>query len=192
MPTPSQPQPTTPVGTPPPTSAPVQPPSVRRPPPANNPPGFRPISKAGERRAPGRQRQVALPAGAGSSALTFAPVTAKSAELLHALYAEALATAAASLQVPPAGAIVLRMPPAGGLRSTFSESHGYRRVYLRDDNYEICLQAPVCGNPEYDWLRPGVWYGTEERRDQDGRHWKSSLPGFYVTDNFGDLVEVPR
>jgi hypothetical protein len=59
MPTPSQ--PTTPLGTPAPTGAQIQTPSVRRPPPANVPPGFRPISSR-------------------TAALTFAPVTANSAQ----------------------------------------------------------------------------------------------------------------
>lgn len=126
------------------------------------------------------------------SALTLAPVSTRAAELLHALYAETLASAAASLQVPPAGAIVLREPPTCGLTATYSEHHGYRLLRLNKGyDYEISLQTPVCGNPEFPWSRPGIWYGSEERRDMQGRAWKGSLSCHYVTNDFGDLVEVP-
>ena len=126
------------------------------------------------------------------STLTFAPVSSKAAELLHALYAETLASAAASLQVPPAGAIVLQEPPTSGLTATYDESHGYRQLRLsKGYDYAISLQTPMRGDPEWGWQRPGIWYGSEERIDMQGRRWKGSLPCHYVTNDFGDLVEVP-
>lgn len=128
------------------------------------------------------------------SALTLAPVSPKAAELLHALYTEALATAEASLQVPPPGAIVLREPPTSGLRGHYRDGGGYRQLRLRTASwdYEISLQTSMLGNPEYPPHRPGIWYGSEERLDMQGRCWKGSLPCCYTTDDFGDLVEVPR
>lgn len=128
-----------------------------------------------------------------SRLLTLAPVSTKAAELLHALYAETLAAAEASLQVPPAGAVLLKAPPTSGLRATYSDDHGYRQLYLRKGfEYRIELQTPMLGDPRYEWQRPGLWYGSEEREDMQGRSWKSSLPRHYTTDNFGDLVEVPK
>lgn len=127
------------------------------------------------------------------SALTLAPVSTKAAELLHALYAETLAAAEASLNVPPAGAIVLQEAPTSGLTAKYNDSHGYRRLRLsKGFDYEISLQTPLCGNPEFRWTRPGIWYGTEERRDMQGRKWTGYLPSHYVTNDFGDLVEVPE
>ena len=125
--------------------------------------------------------------------VVLAPMSAAAAELLHALYAETLANAAASLQVPPPGAIVLQEPPTSGLTATYDDSHGYRGLRLRKGfDYEIPLQTPMCGDPTWWWQQPGIWYGTEERLDMQGRRWKGSLPGLYVTNDFGDLVEVPR
>jgi hypothetical protein len=127
------------------------------------------------------------------NALTLAPVSTKAAELLHALYAETLAAAAAALQVPPAGAIILKERLTSGLRATYHDGHGYRQLYLRKGSeYRIELQTPMLGDPRYEWQRPGLWYGSEEREDMQGRSWKSSLPCLYTTDNFGDLVEVSR
>ena len=144
--------------------------------------------------ATGRRRQtVPVPANAGTTALTFAPITEKSAELLHALYAEAFAAAAASMQMPPAGAIVLEEPPTGGLTAKYEDTSGYRQLTLsKGFDYEIRLQTPMLGDPLFRWHRPGVWYGSEERKDLQGRRWKGSLPCEYVTNDFGDLVEVPR
>lgn len=130
-------------------------------------------------------------AAAAPGTLTLAPVSSKAAELLHALYAETLAAAEATLQIPPVGAIVLQEPPAGGLTAKYDDSHGYRRLTLRKHfDYEISLQTPMRGDPEWKWHRPGVWYGSEERLDMQGRRWKGSLPFNYVTNDFGDLVEV--
>lgn len=39
--------------------------------------------------------------------------------------------------------------------------------------------------------KPGIWYGSEQRIDSDGRRWKRQL-GHHVMDDFGFLVEVPR
>jgi hypothetical protein len=129
-----------------------------------------------------------------SAALTLAPVSSKAAELLHALYAETLAAAEASLQVPPAGAIVLQAAPTIGMRGEHYETNGYRSLRANSANwdYRIRLQTPLIADPKYVWHRPGIWYGTEERSDMDGRRWESSLPNHYTTDDFGDLVEVPR
>jgi hypothetical protein len=125
--------------------------------------------------------------------LTLAPVTPRSAELLHALYAEALSAAAASLGVAPAGAIVLQEPATKGLTATYRDTHGYRKLGLSNGRgYEIRLQTPMCGDSGFLWSRPGKWYGSEDREDAQGRRWTSTLPDEYVTDDFGDLVEVPR
>lgn len=124
--------------------------------------------------------------------LTLAPVSPKAAELLHALYADALAAAEASLPTVPAGAIVLSERPTSGLVADYRESYGARRITLRSEDYryEMTLRTPFLGDPEYAFLRPGRWTGTEERRDQQGRRWDSYLRHAYVTDDFGDLVEV--
>lgn len=128
-----------------------------------------------------------------SPALTLAPMSAKAAELLHALYAETLAAAAASLQAPPPGAIVLQEAPTSGLTATYNERHGYRQLRLSlGFEYEISLQTPMLGDPELSWVRPGLWFGSEERKDMQGRRWKGLLPCMYVTDDFGDLLEVPE
>ena len=34
-----------------------------------------------------------------------------------------------------------------------------------------------------------LWFGSETRTDQDGRRWKTAT-AYYVTDDFGTLVEV--
>ncbi|SFB96186.1 hypothetical protein SAMN05216344_106103 [Polaromonas sp. OV174] len=39
-------------------------------------------------------------------------------------------------------------------------------------------------------FRPGTWWGSESRVDQQGRSWSSSV-GRLVCDDFGNLVEVP-
>ena len=127
------------------------------------------------------------------SALTLAPVSTKAAELLHALYAETLTAAEASLNVPPAGAIVLKEAPTSGLTARYDDSHGYRRLRLsKGFDYEISLQTPMLGDIELRWCRPGLWYGSEERKDMQGRRWKGLLSCMYVTNDFGDLVEVPE
>jgi len=124
-------------------------------------------------------------------AVVLAPMSVTAAKLLHALYAETLASAEASLQVPPAGAIVLQEPPTSGLTAKYSETHGYRRLRLsKGFDYEISLQTSMLGT-EFRWERPGIWYGSESRQDMQGRRWTGPLSCHYVTNDFGDLVEVP-
>lgn len=128
-----------------------------------------------------------------TATLTFAPVTPKSAELLHALYAEAFAAAAAAQGLPPAGAKVLLDAPTSGFTATYCDRSGYRSLRLNKGfEYEISLQTPMLGDPLWPEHRPGVWYGSEVRLDMEGRRWTGSLPHRYTTDDFGDLVEVPK
>lgn len=37
----------------------------------------------------------------------------------------------------------------------------------------------------------GVWSGFETRSDVFGNEWRRDLGGYFLTDDFGDLVEVP-
>jgi hypothetical protein len=133
------------------------------------------------------------PARRPAGSVVLAPVSATAAELLHALYADAFAAAAAAVNAPPPGSIVLREPPTSGLTATYQDNAGYRSLRLNQGfEYEISLQTPFLGDPRFEWHRPGVWYGSEERKDMQGRRWKGSLPCRYVIDNFGDLVEVQQ
>jgi len=38
---------------------------------------------------------------------------------------------------------------------------------------------------------PSVWAGTEYRRDVFGNEWHRDLHGYFLMDDFGDLVEAP-
>ncbi len=88
------------------------------------------------------------------------------------------------------------LEPADGLEWR-GEHHGNFRVLKADADDGSCsvrLQCEVVPNVHAqargDW-RPGIWYGSEERTDSDGRRWKRQL-GHHVMNDFGFLVEVPR
>lgn len=67
---------------------------------------------------------------------------------------------------------------------------GVARAYTArnaDGTHEIRMQC------EYQPDRPemrGIWYGQEERTDEQGNEWIRRL-GRHVQDDFGNLVELP-
>lgn len=138
------------------------------------------------------------------SALVSAPVTPAVAELLHAMQAEAIAAADQAraegyeqarrdLNLPAKIAAVVLPLPERFHSQTYYEHHGYRTVVCRARDYgaEINLQTNYRGDPDYphSFTRPGIWYGTEEHLDVNGKRWKTSAP-LHVMDDFGSLVPV--
>ena len=113
------------------------------------------------------------------NALTLAPVSPRAAELLHALYAETLAAAEASMNGPPAGAIVLS--PHGACCHHRADA---TTAFAYFDNYSTRIRLHrLHGHPTQ------IWSGWEQRIDASGAQWERSMQA--VVDNFGDLVEVP-
>ena len=125
-----------------------------------------------------------------SRLLTLAPASTKAAELLHALYAETLAAAEASLQTPQAGALpdgaVLLQPIAATATWDHSSVGTHRVVGMSVDGQTFWrVQTPFIPK-EHEVA--GRWYGWASRLDPQGHRWERHV--LAVIDNFGDLVEV--
>ncbi|PNG56492.1 MULTISPECIES: hypothetical protein [unclassified Variovorax] len=112
------------------------------------------------------------------SALTLAPVSPKAAELLHALYAEALA------QAEPAPGTAL-LPPTGALKASSACDGTYLSAYCATS-----FRNSITLFQNHARERQAKWAGEEVRYDTDGRRWERAICG--VINDFGDLVEVPR
>lgn len=135
------------------------------------------------------------PPAPAASPLTLAPVSPAAAQLLHTVYAEALAQAEASIPRPPEGSIVLASAQTP-YSSTYAESHGSRwlRIYSEgvDHHLHTDIVRPDWAEQYGEWHRvPGLWYGEESRRDAQGRQWQRRC-GPFVDDGFGTLIEVPQ
>jgi hypothetical protein len=100
---------------------------------------------------------------------------------------QAVQTALAEAQAQPPG-IVLQ-PRARPSIVSFNDG-GVARSYTArnaDGTHEFRMQS------EYQPERPemlGIWYGYEERTDEQGNEWTRRL-GRHVQDDFGNLVKVP-
>jgi hypothetical protein len=73
----------------------------------------------------------------------------------------------------------------------------YRTSYCGD----LAFTAKYGGRVEEEWTfyrEPSeyhgahVWMGSETRLDIWGREWSRRIHGYFLMDDFGDLVEVPR
>lgn len=76
------------------------------------------------------------------------------------------------------------------------DSTGWRFVDLYGGDFQVRLGDGVkftlyFSRPRADRPEPAHWWGLEHRKSADGRWWETYLP-YYVMDDFGDLVEVPR
>lgn len=122
--------------------------------------------------------------------VVMAPVSPAVAKLLHQLQAQII-NEAQDRPVSP-GAIILQ--PRGKLTSQnhYERGKGYRQVCCIADNGDsVILQTPFFVSAEdAPYFRPGTWYGSERRCDEDGRSWSAALPCDYVMDDFGELVPV--
>lgn len=59
------------------------------------------------------------------------------------------------------------------------------RIDMRSQDKKMSMTL-YPGNNQH---QPGKWWGFDRRTDQAGREWSSRA--LFVTDDFGDLVEVP-
>lgn len=121
--------------------------------------------------------------------VVLTPVSPAVAKLLHELQAQIIREADEAKAGTPAGAIVLEAPRY--TEHTYN-TWGHRVIESKGPGGSIWLQTPFVPAPEHAWQRPGVWYGSESRRDALGREWQRSLSDDYVTDDFGTLVPVPE
>lgn len=115
------------------------------------------------------------------SALTLAPVSEKAAELLHALYAEALAQVETTI-APAPGTVLL--PPVGKLRPSSASDASYMSAYGADFRGSVTLIQ------NHGRQGQAKWSGDEVRYDTEGRRWERFIRA--VINDFGDLVEVTR
>lgn len=100
---------------------------------------------------------------------------------------QAVQTALAEAQAQSQGIV----PPARPRTSIVEfDDYGIARSYTaRNANHthEIRMQCEYL--PERPEMR-GIWYGTEDRTDEQGSRWSRSL-GRHVQDDFGNLVKAP-
>lgn len=86
-----------------------------------------------------------------------------------------------SVVLPATGKTTARFFTVGGQTALqLDGAHGFHQTLYRDHMPEV--------NRSRDW-HPSHWYGTPVRQDEQGRDWRGSTE-IYVTDDFGDLVEV--
>lgn len=119
-----------------------------------------------------------------ASSVTLAPVTPRTAELLHLLFEEACKVAAPAVAVP-AGAIVLNARP-NAIAWHYTEQSTHRVLEAKGAHFGWrvqCAYAPQTG------VRAARWHGRETRYDTTGEEWQGELKAF-IQDDFGDLVEV--
>lgn len=81
--------------------------------------------------------------------------------------------------------IVLDATPTHGRRIDWVR--GCRALVVRSADWDTLMWV----QRDHDSATPWRWYGTETRKDADGRAWQRSLGGL-VCDDFGTLVEVPQ
>lgn len=88
------------------------------------------------------------------------------------------------------GAVVLPSVAGDPVRLHWSEgSYGTDCLTVRRGSMEVSLYRTRGKDPQYAHLRPGTWYGCENRLDGQGERWSRSLPRM-VIDDFGDLVPL--
>jgi len=107
--------------------------------------------------------------------VVLAPMSETAAQLLHQLVQDAADAAA-----PTPGSIVLLPQAKLEHDSRFSRDHRFV-AYSADASTSVAwTKHPNTSMPQ--------WYGTEGRRDAEGRRWVRTMWG--IVDDFGTLVEV--
>lgn len=115
------------------------------------------------------------------------PVSATVAKLLAQIHAEAEASTLAALSEKD-GILVLA-PMAEGPKTVQVYRHGVGLI-VTSAGCEFRMYRDHCNDHGSLHWHPAHWFGTEVRVDGAGRRW-SSTTGTHVTDDFGNLVEVP-
>jgi hypothetical protein len=109
--------------------------------------------------------------------VVLAPMSATAAQLLHQLVQDAADAAA-----PAPGSIVLQPQSKLQHEERFSSDHRFVAYAAANSASVRWVKHPNTSMPQ--------WFGSEGRRDADGRHWERTMWG--VVDDFGTLVEVSR
>lgn len=123
--------------------------------------------------------------------LAMAPVSPAIAQLLHTLHAQL--EREASERIPSPDCLVLRPRAAFESAEWYSVRGGGQKLIVRHaDNTSDRYWREHVGDPQYPrfWAH-GVYWGSQERKDEFGRYWEGARQ-WYVTDDFGSLVETQQ
>ncbi|ABM38622.1 DUF1484 family protein [Polaromonas naphthalenivorans] len=86
------------------------------------------------------------------------------------------------------GEVLLRAP--GKVTGRFFTINGDEALVMSDDNdFEIRLYRDYSNKNKRQKWNPAWWFSFESRQDMQGRNW-SGNSSTYITDDFGNLVEI--
>ena len=98
---------------------------------------------------------------------------------------------AEQLQAETVGTRAILLPaPSGPLKARVLVFHEGME-FCSEDGRETVTVFYDRGNKGLQWSKPGTWYGSVARIDNDGHTWMRSLDRM-VQDDFGQLVEVAQ
>ena len=124
-----------------------------------------------------------------TTVLTLVPMSTVAARLWHQLQSEVIKETHGVATVPP-GAIVLPALPTDH-PARFRDEYSQTTMTLGNrDNTDRYIKRHSCPKSwSADMWHPAHWRHSLEREDAQGRSW-SCAGGIYVTNDFGDLVQV--